>query len=75
MMNSMLQAGLSVATNLYAAKSLGAAKAATGAAGLKDYGVSGYSAMAGITPASTTGGITSYGTSYGNAAGWEKIKW
>lgn len=32
MMNSMLQAGLSVATNLYAAKSLGAAKAATGTA-------------------------------------------
>lgn len=75
MMNSMLQAGLSVAANLYSAKSLGATKTTGGAAGLKDYGVSGYTVAPGITPASTTGGITSYGTSYGKAGGWEKIKW
>lgn len=75
MMNSMLQAGLSVAANLYSAKSLGATKTAGGAAGLKDYEVSGYTVAPGITPASTAGGITSYGTSYGKAAGWEKIKW
>lgn len=77
MMSSMLQAGLSVAANLYAAKSLGAAKSsgAAKAAGLKDYEVSGYSVVPGITPASTAGGVTSYGTSYGKAAGWEKIKW
>lgn len=72
MMNSMLQAGLSVAANLYSAKSIGALKA--GASGLKDYSIGGFTKMSGL-PASTGGGITSYGTSYGNAAGWEKMKW
>lgn len=72
MMNNMLQAGLSVAANLYSAKSIGALKA--GASGLKDYSIGGFTKMSGL-PASTGGGITSYGTSYGNAAGWEKMKW
>lgn len=72
MMNSMLQAGLSVAANLYSAKSIGALK--TGSSGLKDYGLTGFTKMSGL-PASTGGGITSYGTSYGNADGWEKMKW
>ena len=72
MMNSMLQAVLSVAANLYSAKSIGALKA--GASGLKDYSIGGFTKMSGL-PASTGGGITSYGTSYGNAAGWEKMKW
>lgn len=72
MMNSMLQAGLSVAANLYSAKSIGALKA--GSSGLKDYSIGGFTKMSGL-PASTGGGITSYGTSYGNAAGWEKMKW
>lgn len=71
MMNSMLQAGLSVAANLYSAKSIGALK--SGSSGLKDYGLTGFTKMSGL-PAST-GGITSYGTSYGNAEGWEKMKW
>lgn len=72
MMNNMLQAGLSVAANLYSTKSIGALKA--GASGLKDYSIGGFTKMSGL-PASTGGGITSYGTSYGNAAGWEKMKW
>lgn len=72
MMNNMLQAGLSVAANLYSAKSIGALKA--GASGLKDYSIGGFTKMSGL-PASTGGGITSYGTSYGNADGWEKMKW
>lgn len=72
MMNNMLQAGLSVAANLYSAKSIGALKA--GASGLKDYSIGGFTKMSGL-PASTGSGITSYGTSYGNAAGWEKMKW
>ena len=72
MMNSMLQAGLSVAANLYSAKSIGALK--SGSSGLKDYGLTGFTKMSGL-PASTGGGITSYGTSYGNADGWEKMKW
>lgn len=72
MMNSMLQAGLSVAANLYSAKSIGALK--SGSSGLKDYGLTGFTKMSGL-PVSTGGGITSYGTSYGNADGWEKMKW
>lgn len=72
MMNSMLQAGLSVAANLYSAKSIGALKSSS--SGLKDYGLTGFTKMSGL-PASTGGGITSYGTSYGNASGWEKMKW
>lgn len=72
MMNSMLQAGLSVAANLYSAKSIGALK--SGSSGLKDYGLTGFTKMSGL-PASTGGDITSYGTSYGNADGWEKMKW
>ena len=73
MMNSMLQAGLSVAANLYTAKSLGALKNTAGAAkagtGLKDYSVSGFTRMKGI-PVSTSGGISSYSNE-----GWTKMNW
>ena len=73
MMNSMLQAGLSVAANLYTAKSLGALKNTAGAAktgaGLQDYSVSGFTRMKGL-PASTSGGISSYSNK-----GWGKMNW
>lgn len=76
MMTSMLQSGLSLASTLYSANSVGTLKNTGGEAnpiGLADYSMPGYTKM-NINKA-TGGGITSYGTSYGNAAGWEKMKW
>lgn len=72
MINSMLQAGLSVASNLYSAKSMGALKSSAGKSagvGLKDYKVPGYTEMKGL-PAHTGGGISSYSND-----GWAKAKW
>lgn len=72
MMNSMLQAGLSVASNLYTAKSMGALKSSTdksAGVGLRDYKVAGYTEMKGL-PAHTGGGISSYSND-----GWAKAKW
>lgn len=70
MMNSMLQAGLSVAANLYTAKSMGALKSSAGkSVGLQNYSVPGYTEMKGL-PAHTGGGISSYSND-----GWAKAKW
>ena len=72
MMNSMLQAGLSVASNLYTAQSMGALKSSAGKSagvGLRDYKVAGYTEMKGL-PAHTGGGISSYSND-----GWAKAKW
>lgn len=70
MMNSMLQSGLSLAGTLYTANSVGSQKSSIG---LSDYSLSGYTATNAVT--ATGGGITSYGTSYGNANGWAKKGW
>lgn len=70
MMNSMLQSGLSLAGTLYTANSVGSQKSSVG---LSDYSLPGYTATNAI-PA-TGGGITSYGTSYGNTNGWVKKGW
>lgn len=70
MMNSMLQSGLSLAGTLYTANSVGSQKSSVG---LSDYSLPGYTATNTIT--ATGGGITSYGTSYGNANGWVKKGW
>lgn len=70
MMNSMLQSGLSVAANLYGAKALGTLKSSSASVGLKDYTLPGYTAGNAIGPASTAGGITSYGTS-AVPSGWK----
>ena len=70
MMNSMLQAGLSVAANLYTAKSMGALKSSAGkSVGLQNYSVPGYTEMKGL-PAHTGDGISSYSND-----GWAKAKW
>ena len=70
MMNSMLQAGVSVAANLYTAKSMGALKSSAGkSVGLQNYSVPGYTEMKGL-PAHTGGGISSYSND-----GWAKAKW
>ena len=66
----MLQAGLSVASNLYTPKSMGALKSSAGkSVGLQNYSVPGYTEMKGL-PAHTGGGISSYSND-----GWAKAKW
>ena len=70
MMNSMLQSGLSLAGTLYTANSVGSQKSSIG---LSDYSLPGYTATNAVT--ATGGGITPYGTSYGNANGWVKKGW